>query len=151
MVSHLTPMITIQQINMQDALYQEERELRNKVLLRPIGLPDHAWEMKDAKAWHFVALQNNKVIGCVVLWPFEGEPHKAQLMQMAVDTSLQGKGIGKLLVNELISFCKKNGIREMVCHARENAFEFYHNLNFEKTGEEFTEVGILHYRMKLAV
>jgi hypothetical protein len=45
------------------------RELRNKILLRPIGIPDHAWEMHDKKSWHFVAVENDVVIGCVVLVP----------------------------------------------------------------------------------
>ena len=40
-------MLEIKQITILDPLYQLERELRNKILLRPIGLPDNAWEMKD--------------------------------------------------------------------------------------------------------
>ena len=141
-------MITIKQIAMQDSLYQEERELRNKILLRPFGLPDHAWEMKDTRSWHFVALENNEVVACVVLCPFENE-ERAQLMQMAVDNSLQGKGVGKLLVEALITFCKEQGIKEMMCHARENAIPFYEKMNFERYDEEFVEVGIKHYKMKI--
>jgi hypothetical protein len=43
-------------------------------------------------------------------------------MQMAVETNKQGKGVGNL-VNELLSFCKSNGIKEVVCHP-ENAVPF---------------------------
>jgi ribosomal protein S18 acetylase RimI-like enzyme len=45
-------------------------------------------------------------------------------MQMAVETNQQRKGIGKLLVEELLSFCKSNGIKEIICHARNNAVSF---------------------------
>jgi hypothetical protein len=45
-------MMTIQQIETDNPLYQLETDLRNRILLRPIGVPDHAWEMHDHKAWH---------------------------------------------------------------------------------------------------
>jgi predicted N-acetyltransferase YhbS len=38
-------------------------------------------------------------------------------MQMAVETNQQRKGIGKLLVEELLSFAKC-GIKEIICHAK---------------------------------
>jgi predicted N-acetyltransferase YhbS len=60
--------------------------------------------MHDHKAWHFVAIEENTVIGCVVLNPLNPEKTKTQLMQMAVETNQQRKGIGKLLVEELLSF-----------------------------------------------
>jgi ribosomal protein S18 acetylase RimI-like enzyme len=45
-------------------------------------------------------------------------------MQMAVETNQQRKGIGKLLVEELLSFTN-NGIKEIICHARNNAVSFF--------------------------
>ena len=142
-------MIFIKLINTKDSLYQKERQLRNRVLLRPIGLPDHAWEMKDEHSWHFEAVEDHRVIGCVVLFPIDSEMHKAQLMQMAVESELQGKGIGKLLVNELLKFCKTKGIKEVVCHSRENAVQFYLQMGFEVYDEPFVEVGIPHSHMRL--
>lgn len=142
-------MITIQLIDIKHPFYPFEQELRNSILLRPIGIPDHAWEMHDEKSWHFVAVENNHVIGCVVLVPLNPEQTKTQLMQMAVETQHQGKGIGKLLVKELINFSKTNGIQEVVCHARDNAVPFYQNLGFEIYDKPFIEVGIQHYHMRI--
>ncbi|SDX50767.1 GNAT family N-acetyltransferase [Flavobacterium degerlachei] len=142
-------MISIQLIDSKNDLYQLERELRNKILLRPIGIPDHAWEMHDEKSWHFVAVENDDVIGCVVLAPLDQEQTKTQLMQMAVETNQQGKGIGKLLVNELLAFSKSKGIKEVVCHSRDNAVPFYLNLGFEIYDAPFVEVGIKHYHMRI--
>jgi predicted N-acetyltransferase YhbS len=59
-------------------------------------------EMHDQKAWHFVAVESDAVIGCVVLNPLT--PENQCNSQMAVETDQQGKGIGKLLVKELLSF-----------------------------------------------
>lgn len=123
-------MISIEQITIDNPLYQQERELRNKVLLRPIGVPDYGWEQNDSIAWHFVAVENNKVIGCVVLNPLNSEKTKAQLMQMAVNHNLQGNGVGKLLVLELLEFCKTEGIAEVICHARDTVVDFYKKLGF---------------------
>jgi predicted GNAT family N-acyltransferase len=144
-------MITIQRIATSNPLYQLETDLRNRILLRPIGVPDHAWEMHDQKAWHFVAVESDAVIGCVVLNPLNSEKTKTQLMQMAVETNQQRKGIGKLLVKELLSFCNANGIKEVVCHARDNAVPFYLNLGFETYDEPFVEVGIPHEHMRIQV
>jgi predicted GNAT family N-acyltransferase len=143
--------ISIKRINTKDPLYSSERELRNSILLRPIGLPDHAWEMHDEQSWHFVAVSNNKVIGCVVLFPVEQEAHQAQLMQMAVETNNQGTGVGKLLVGALLDFCRSVGIREIICHARTEAVSFYLKLGFEIYGAPFTEVGLPHRYMRIYI
>ncbi len=142
-------MIKIQRITQQDPLYQQERELRNVVLLRPIGLPDNGWEMNDHKAWHFVAVENNTVVGCVVLVPSDTNKPTAQLVQMAIATTHQGKGIGKLLVVELLAFAKQKELLEITCHSRENAIVFYKKLGFEVYGTNFEEVGIPHSHMRI--
>ncbi len=144
-------MIDIKIIDSFHALYRQEQELRNKVLLRPIGLADHAWEMHDNKSFHFVAVENKKVVGCVVLFPLSETDNQAQLLQMAVETNQQGKGIGKLLIKELVKFAKENDIKAVVCHARDNAVPFYQSLNFEIYDEPFLEVGIQHYHMRILI
>jgi predicted GNAT family N-acyltransferase len=134
----------IVRIEMDDPRYQKERELRNKILLRPIGVPDYGWEMNDMNSWHFVAVEGAKVIGCVILYPLNEEKSKAQLMQMAVDHSWQGKGIGKLLVKVLLNFATIQGIKEIEIHSRAEVTTFYEQLGFQIYGDEFEEVGIKH-------
>jgi len=141
-------MLSIKRILIQDPLYQLEREIRNKILLRPIGIPDYGWEKNDWKSWHFVAVENNEVIGCVVLVPLDGNKTKTQLIQMAVDTSQQGKGIGKKLIVELLNFCESQSIIEIEIHAREDVVAFYKKYGFEVFDEAFEEVGIKHRYMR---
>jgi hypothetical protein len=88
--------------------------------------------------------ENDIAIGCVlVLW--------IQRKQNPINANggwNQQKEKGKLLVNELLSFCKSNGIKEVVCHSRENA-AFYLNLGYEIYDEPFIEVGIKHSHMRI--
>lgn len=144
-------MVEIKNILITDELYQAEWELRNEVLLRPLGLPDGSWDMYDEKAWHFVAIENKKVVACAVLVPLEDKEPKARLIQMAVNTTMQGRGVGKLLVNEIIKFAKCQELVEIVCHSRAYANKFYQKLGFDIYGETFEEVGIPHNHMKLRI
>ena len=141
--------ITIKRITIDNPLYQAERELRNKILLRPIGIPDYSWEMHDRQSWHFVVLDRDRLIGCVVLVPLDEIDRKAQLIQMAVDESMQGKGIGTKLVLELLKFAKDRGLTELTCHARQKAVPFYRKFQFEVYNEPFEEVGLIHRHMKI--
>lgn len=141
----------ILKINMEDPLYQKERELRNEVLLRPIGIPDYGWEMNDAKSWHFVAIEESSLIGCVLLVPLNPQLNRAQLAQMAVARSWQGKGIGRLLVESLIDFAASKRIEEILIHSRAEVTSFYEQLGFQIYGDEFEEVGIKHHRMILHI
>ena len=143
-------MLEIKQIEMRDALYQQERELRNKILLRPIGIPDFGWEMHDPESLHFVATKNNQVVGCVVLYLNEGI-NTARLMQMAVDQDLQKQGIGQKLVELLLTTAREKGIKEVVCHARADAASFYSKVNFKIFGEPFLEAGVEHFHMGISL
>ncbi len=142
-------MIHVKNINIHTPHYREMRELRNQVLLRPLGIPDHSWEMHDERSWHFVALQDDQVIGCAVLVPSEENKTSAQLIQMAVASDVQGKGIGQLLLNKIIAFAKHKSLQEIHCHSRQYAVNFYKKAGFTVYGETFTEVGIPHNYMRL--
>ncbi len=141
-------MITYERIKTDNQHYLAERELRNALLLRPIGLPDSAWEMHDGESFHFVAMDNDEVVGCVLLYPVPNSSGCMQLMQMAVVDRLRGKNIGRGLVDELIVFSRVEGFREIVCHARQEAVGFYEKLGFCVYGEPFEEVGIAHRHMR---
>lgn len=142
--------IDIRLIQPEGQLYQQERLLRNKVLLRPIGIPDFGWEHLDQQAWHFVALKEGRVIGCVVLARLN-EHIDTQLMQMAVEDDFQGQGIGSRLVKALLEFAKANGVSKIEVHARSDVSAFYEGLGFEVYGDEFEEVGVKHKHMSLQV
>lgn len=139
----------IKQILMSDPEYQQERRLRNEILLRPIGLQDGAWEMHDSKSKHYVAIENDKVIGCVILTL--DNPKSGTLRQMAVDSDHQSKGIGRKLVEKLIEDAKNDSLELITCHAQVTAMNFYRKINFTIVGEEFMEVNIPHIEMEFRI
>lgn len=143
--------VDVQIITMDDPRYAAERTLRNEVLLRPIGLADGSWEMRDAEAHHFVAEQGSEVVGCMLCWPLPEEPGTGQLMQMAVAPTAQGRGVGRAIVAFLFENASRIGLDTIVCHAREDAVGFYERLGFVVEGEPFVEVGVRHRHMRIAL
>jgi predicted GNAT family N-acyltransferase len=148
-------MLSIELVSSKHPFYEEERELRNKVLNRPYGLPDFAWEKFDDEAIHFILKENNQLKACLllVIMPREenSNQQKAQFIQMAVDPEFQKKGFGQKIIQAAIRYCENNGIGLLYCHARENAVSFYEKLNFEIYDDSFVEVGILHRYMRLKI
>jgi predicted GNAT family N-acyltransferase len=70
-----------------------------------------------------------------------------QLLQMAVDASLQGQGLGRKLVVELEARVAREGFSKIILHAREVASIFYAKLGYIPQGDLFEEVGIPHQVM----
>ena len=94
-------------------------------------------------------VQGCELIGCALLVPSEENLSSVQNIQMAISPDFQGKGIGKLLLNELIRHSQLAGLEQITCHARSYAVDFYKKLGFEVYGEPFSEVGIPHNYMRL--
>jgi predicted GNAT family N-acyltransferase len=70
-----------------------------------------------------------------------------QMRQVAVAESMQGKGVGRLMVKYSEALAKKQGFRKMVLHARETAVPFYELLGYTKVGNRFMEVTLPHWGM----
>lgn len=69
------------------------------------------------------------------------------MIQMAVETEFQGRGLGRMLVKELIRFARQQEVGEILIHSREEVTQFYERLGFQIVGEPFEEVGIRHRHM----
>lgn len=129
-------------------LYQQVIGLRQRVLRAPLGLNiyDDDLEAETAQII-FVYEQDGQVLGCVLLQHYDAATFK--LRQMAVDSDMQGKGIGALLVREAGLYAVRAGKSRIVLHARQEAIPFYQRQGYTQHGEVFTEVGIPHRRMEL--
>ena len=139
--------ISIQQINHTHHFYTGAWQVREDVLRKPLGLSLVNEDLgRDAINEIFIALNNEIVIGCVLMQPLS--EHEIQLRAMAVYNDWQGKGIGKMLVQAAERFSKTNGFNKITLHARKVAIGFYENMGYIITSGEFTEVGISHYMME---
>ncbi|MBC7836115.1 MAG: GNAT family N-acetyltransferase [Phycisphaerales bacterium] len=149
-------MITIRSITTDDVLYRQECDLRESVLLRPIGMDMAALAAEfpgfEERFEHFVALLDHptgeRVIGCVTLLPGYPQPRTGKLMQMCVDAQRQGEGIGRRLVAALERRAfGELGLSSLYCHAQLTACGFYHNLGWVSSGPVFDEGGVAHQKM----
>ena len=78
----------------------------------------------------------------------EEEPQTVRLRQMAVMNDLQGKGIGKALMQFAENLARDRGYKKITMHARRDASGFYEKMGYRRIGDEFKEITIPHYVME---
>lgn len=127
--------------------YKQMVELRRQILRKPLGL-DFTREELDKEKDHILiaAYEDDQMLGCCML--IQVEPKKVQLRQMAVKAGLQGKGIGRALMQFAENIARDRGNKVLIMHARKSAAGFYEKLGYKIVGDEFTEVTIPHYNME---
>lgn len=148
-------MVRYLRIDSSHPLYPQTLELRERILLAPVGYDIAAFESAYPAArnfLHFIAAidhpQGERVVGVVCLIPNHPEKGVGKLMQMAVDPQRQREGIGRRLVIELERTAFGDlGLKTLFCHAQETAVDFYLRLGWEVEGEAFDEAGIPHRKM----
>ncbi len=78
----------------------------------------------------------------------EEQPDIVRLRQMAVLNDLQGKGIGRALMNFAENLARDRGYKIVRMHARNNAVGFYEKMGYKVKGDQFIEITIPHYVME---
>jgi ribosomal protein S18 acetylase RimI-like enzyme len=86
------------------------------------------------------------MLGCCML--VEEAPQMVRLRQMAVINDLQGKGIGRALMQFAENLARDRGYKRITMHARKNAVGFYEKMGYKRIGKEFEEITIAHYVME---
>ena len=129
------------------AEYQQMVKLRDDILRKPLGLTFTPEELEGEKSnLHIAAYEDDQMLGCCML--VEESPQMVRLRQMAVINDLQGKGIGRALMQFAENLARDRGYRRITMHARKNALGFYEKMGYRKVGEEFNEITIPHYVME---
>lgn len=140
--------IVIKQVKIDEPLYAQIYDLREEILRKPIGLSLKDEDLSgDALDIIFGALQNDKIIGCLMLHPAD-RPDKIKFRQMAIANEWQGKGIGQQLMIAAEEYSWNAGKTKIALHARVSAQGFYERLGYTTTSGVFTEVGIPHVVME---
>ena len=139
--------IDFREIEFASPEYDECIQLRRKILKVPLGIEFTFSELKDEwKQIHVAAYGIYKLLACLVLEPIN--EHEIKMKQVAVDVSIQSRGIGTRLVQISEDLCKEKGYKKIVLNARDTAIPFYLRLDYKKVGKQFVEVGIPHYKME---
>ncbi|MET0635814.1 MAG: GNAT family N-acetyltransferase [Chitinophagaceae bacterium] len=127
--------------------YYDMVKLRDDVLRKPLGLVFTPEELEEEKGNMLIAAyEDDQILGCCML--VEEEPQVVRLRQMAVLNDLQGKGVGRALINFAENIARDRGYRAIRMHARINAVGFYEKVGYKVRGDQFTEVTIPHYLME---
>jgi len=127
--------------------YREIIRLREEILRKPLGISFTEDELeKEENNLHIAAYEDDQMLGCCML--VEEGPQTVRLRQMAVINDLQGKGIGRALMQFAENLARDRGFRKITMHARKNATGFYEKMGYKKIGQEFQEITIPHYVME---
>jgi N-acetylglutamate synthase-like GNAT family acetyltransferase len=140
-------MISYRFITTQDPEYILEKELRNRVLRRPLGLElSEADLCGEDEQVHIAAVDDaGRVIGCVLV-AFTGE--QAKIRQIAVDEAWRGKKIGPELIHRAEAAAREQGLDRVTLHARVVSRGFFEKLGYRTASDIFTEVTIPHVKME---
>ncbi len=127
--------------------YRQMIKLRDDILRKPLGLGFTPQELENEKDNMLIgAFEDDDMLGCCML--VEENPETVRLRQMAVLNDLQGKGIGRALMNFAENLARDRGYKIMSMHARKNAIGFYEKMGYKVASNEFTEITIPHYVME---
>ena len=123
-------------------------DLRDRVLRKPLNMEFFPEDIAtEYDSMHLACFnESNRLLGIMVLKPLEEKVVK--MRQVAVDPSMQGQGVGTFLAKSAELLAKNKGYHKFVLHARESAVSFYKRMNYSIIGDQFEEVGILHYKME---
>lgn len=127
--------------------YRQMVKMRDDILRKPLGLGFSPQELENEKDNMLIgAFEDDDMLGCCML--VEENPETVRLRQMAVLNDLQGKGIGRALMNFAENLARDRGYKILSMHARKNAVGFYEKMGYKIASDEFTEVTIPHYVME---
>jgi GNAT superfamily N-acetyltransferase len=128
--------------------WDEYYDLRYRVLRQPWNQPRGSERNEgDQTGIHFAVFESGK-IKAIARLDISGE-QESQVRFVAVETSSQGLGYGRIIMEACENNAKIRGDQKMILHAREVAIEFYKKMNYhliEKSHLLFGE--IQHYLME---
>lgn len=107
--------------------------------------PELEWEYEDESV-HFIGLVDNKPAGAA-RWRKTDKGYK--LERFAVLKEYRGIGLGQALVGTVIKDLPEDA-SYVYLHAQLTAMPLYAKFGFEKTGNQFEEAGIQHFKMVLS-
>lgn len=128
--------------------FDEALRLRDEVLRKPLNMQFDPEDIaKEYDSYHLACYHNvtNELAAFLILKPIGDKILK--MRQVAVDPSLQSKGVGTFLIKESEKFGKRYGYDRIELNARDTAVTFYKKAGYAIQGEVFKEVGIDHFFM----
>lgn len=141
------PMVTVQ-CGSWSALEPLASPVRRMVFTEEQGVPESIErDALDAQARHAVAMNRlGQAVGAARLVPQADGSGKVG--RMAVLNTIRGAGVGRAMLEALITQARGLGLQRIVLHAQSPVVDFYRRMGFEAIGPEFLEADIPHRLMQ---
>jgi ribosomal protein S18 acetylase RimI-like enzyme len=164
-------MITLEPITPEVALIFKAVRLRalqesptafSSTYAKESQLPDDEW-LKRSVRWAsdgsigYIAFDEGNACGLVACYAEEKHPARAHVISMWVDPACRRAGVGKMLIDALITWATAHGLHElklMVVSVNQGAIEFYEHIGFRRsgvTGPYPNDPAIMEYEMLLTL
>jgi ribosomal protein S18 acetylase RimI-like enzyme len=128
--------------------WEEYYDLRFRILREPWKQPRGSERNEgDSTGIHLACFEQGNIIGIIRL--DQSDEFTGQIRFMAVESKMQGKGIGEKLMCEMEKNAFNRGDKKIILHAREVALGFYEKLGYKiiKKSHNLFEA-IQHYLME---
>ena len=139
-------MVDIKKFTFSDeSLMKKAHAIRYEVFVIGQNCPENMeWEFEE-ESTHFLIFYNEKAVATARHRKTE---KGFKLERFAVLNSERGKGFGNIVLKAILNdLSDYKG--EIYMHAQTKVIPFYEKMGFKKSGEEFEEAGIMHFKMKL--
>ncbi|NJO90069.1 MAG: GNAT family N-acetyltransferase, partial [Chloroflexia bacterium] len=121
---------SIMRVSYKNSLYQKELNFLQNSLTYSLDYYNADWKQLHEKSWHFIATDIHKIIGCAVFMPNENSKI-GELILIAVDENWRRKGLGKELINEIITHSKYKSISKIYCSSFAEHVPFLRKMDFK--------------------
>jgi GNAT superfamily N-acetyltransferase len=128
--------------------WQEYYDLRYRVLRQPWNQPPGSERNEgDVTGLHFALFESGKISAIARL--DQSGIKEAQVRFVAVESFVQGRGYGRLIMVACENTARERGDYKMILHAREVALDFYKRLDYKIIERSHLLFGeIQHYLME---
>jgi predicted GNAT family N-acyltransferase len=123
-------------------------DLRFRILREPLQQPRGSERNEgDATGQHF-ALYSHGMLQAIARLD-QVDENASQVRFVAVESHLQGNGIGQQLMQAVETACAEQKVGKLVLHARDYAVNFYEKLGYTLIGPSYKLFDVLqHYLME---
>ena len=128
------------------SLQQHAQHIRELVFILEQDIaPEDEWDDQDPISTHFVVYDADQPIATARLLSND------HVGRVAVLKEYRSKGIGKLVMQEIIALAKQQQRKELILSSQVHATQFYGGLGFAVQGESYLDCGIPHVDMVMTL
>lgn len=125
-------------------LEHDAKSIRESVFIQEQNIAEaDEWDELDALSIHFIVYDANVAIATARLL------ENNSVGRVAVLKEYRGKGIGRLLILDIIQTAKNEQRAFLKLSSQVHAIQFYESLGFQFQGEQYLDCGIPHIDMYL--